>query len=192
MTDYINPETVTDENGQYLISNSDPTNGYLISDGTNDRIIIGYDKDGFGTGNNFGMKISKAGYDVKTATDTNLIMSSAYNMFKIVATGSGTLTAGAAGTSAYTDVTHGLGVKPVVIAFGYPPDTSQFWGAGYAAQFPVIYYGLTGGLYAWDAFMHVQVTTTNARFAITRSSGSSASAAGTWTYQYYIMVETAV
>lgn len=47
----------------------------VLSDGTNKRMIFGYQKDGWGTGKDFGIKISKAGVDVMTATDDQLILS---------------------------------------------------------------------------------------------------------------------
>lgn len=43
------------------------------SDGTSKRMIIGYQKDGWGTGKDFGIKISKQGFDVGTATDDQLL-----------------------------------------------------------------------------------------------------------------------
>lgn len=43
------------------------------SDGTSKRMLIGFQKDGFGTGKDFGIKISKPGYDVGTATDDQLL-----------------------------------------------------------------------------------------------------------------------
>jgi len=192
MADYINPHTITDTNGNYLINNDDPTSGYIVSDNNNDRILIGFDKDGFGSNNDFGMKISKQGFDVKTASNSNLIMSSAYNMLKIIATGTGVITAPAVGDVSYVDVTHGLGIRPVVIAFGYPPAGGQFWGPDYSTSFPVVFYGLTAGLYVYDSFMQVQVSSTIARFSVSRGSSSAAGAVGTWTFQYYIMQETAV
>lgn len=43
------------------------------SDGTSKRMIIGFQKDGFGAGKDFGIKISAPGYDVSTATDAQLL-----------------------------------------------------------------------------------------------------------------------
>lgn len=97
--------------------------GLLVNDGTNDRVLAGYLKDGFGTGVNYGFKVSQSGYDVKTATDDHIIMSSAYNMFKIVATGTITIAqftiAGASsrGTTVVGSYAHNLGYLPVAFAF---------------------------------------------------------------------------
>ncbi len=43
------------------------------SDGTTKRMLIGYQKDGWGTGRDFGIKISIPGVDVTKATDTQLL-----------------------------------------------------------------------------------------------------------------------
>lgn len=44
----------------------------VFSDGTNKRMIIGYQENGWGTGKHFGIKISEAGVDVTSADDTQL------------------------------------------------------------------------------------------------------------------------
>jgi len=45
----------------------------VFSDGTNKRMIIGYQKDGFGEGKDFGIKVSVDGVDVNDATDEQLL-----------------------------------------------------------------------------------------------------------------------
>lgn len=44
-----------------------------FSDGSNRRMIIGYQKDGWGTGQDFGIKVSVAGVDVNRAADSELL-----------------------------------------------------------------------------------------------------------------------
>jgi hypothetical protein len=78
-TEFTNFKILTDSNGNPL-----PANAQIISDGTTDRVLLGVQKDGFGTGKDFGFKISQEGYDVKTCADDKLTMSSAFNSFKIV------------------------------------------------------------------------------------------------------------
>ena len=55
----------------------DRLNGLLksqtFSDGNTKRMIIGYQKDGWGTGKSFGIKISQSGVDVTQATDSQLL-----------------------------------------------------------------------------------------------------------------------
>lgn len=45
----------------------------VFSDGSNKRMIIGYQKDGWGSGKDFGIKISIDGVDVTKATDDQLL-----------------------------------------------------------------------------------------------------------------------
>lgn len=47
----------------------------VLSDGTNKRMIFGYQKDGWGTGQDFGIKISQPGVDVTGASDDELLFS---------------------------------------------------------------------------------------------------------------------
>lgn len=42
------------------------------------RFMYGYQKDGWGSGKDFGIKISKAGYNVLTAADADLLFKLAY------------------------------------------------------------------------------------------------------------------
>lgn len=44
-----------------------------LSDGSNRRMFIGYQQDGWGAGKNFGIKISIPGVDVLKATDSQLL-----------------------------------------------------------------------------------------------------------------------
>jgi len=45
----------------------------IFSDSTNKRMLIGYQKDGWGTGEDFGIKVSLEGVDVTEATDEQLL-----------------------------------------------------------------------------------------------------------------------
>jgi hypothetical protein len=45
----------------------------IFSDGTNKRMLIGFQLNGWGSGKNFGIKISMEGIDVTTATDAQLL-----------------------------------------------------------------------------------------------------------------------
>ena len=44
-----------------------------FSDGTSKRMLLGYQKDGWGAGKDFGIKISMEGVDVMTASDQQLL-----------------------------------------------------------------------------------------------------------------------
>jgi hypothetical protein len=45
----------------------------VFADDSNKRMLIGYQKDGWGAGKDFGIKISKPGVDVNTASDSDLL-----------------------------------------------------------------------------------------------------------------------
>lgn len=47
----------------------------VFSDGNSKRMLFGYQKDGWGTGKDFGIKISAEGVDVTNASDDDLIFS---------------------------------------------------------------------------------------------------------------------
>lgn len=112
------PLTPTNTSGEEAINRSS-SQGLIVGDGDSDRVLIGFQKDGFGTGNDYGIKVSQDGVDVKTAPDDDLIMSSAFNMFKIVASGTlaMTFTPGADTTTTTVSATHGLGYVPAFQAF---------------------------------------------------------------------------
>lgn len=71
--------------GFRLISNEDRT---LIKkdDAGTQRLLLGYQKEGFSNGS-MGVKLSQEGVDVLDATSEQLIWSSDFNSFKILATG---------------------------------------------------------------------------------------------------------
>ena len=79
---------------------------------------------------NYGIKISQAGYDVKTCDKERLVFSSKYNSLKVERTGSGSVvvpknvdpwTPG----SVLVEITHSLGYKPVFICFSSTPWASN-------------------------------------------------------------------
>lgn len=138
------------------------------------------------------VKLSQPDQDVVGADIRETVLNSEQiNGFQIIDTGTGTLTAGAAASVVYVDIPHNLGYQPAFLCFGFPPDTSQFWGAGYNHNFPVTYYGITAGFLVIDSIMYAQITDENLRIAVTRSTSSGSSAAGDWTYKYYILAENA-
>lgn len=47
----------------------------VFSDGDNKRMLIGYQKDGWGAGKDFGIKVSMEGVDVASASDEQLLFS---------------------------------------------------------------------------------------------------------------------
>jgi hypothetical protein len=74
---HLPPNASSEEQTAVINSILDRLNGSIqsqvLSDGTNKRMIIGYQKDGWGSGKDFGIKISQEGVDVNTATDAQLL-----------------------------------------------------------------------------------------------------------------------
>lgn len=52
---------------------NDQLKSQVFSDASNKRMIIGYQKDGWGVGKDFGIKISIPGVDVNQATDAQIL-----------------------------------------------------------------------------------------------------------------------
>lgn len=133
------------------------------------RVLLGYQKGGFGA-NNYGIKISQNGFDVRAATDSQLIMSSGFNSFKIIQTGTNTLpnfSVGSSGAAFNYDedlgntlVTHNLGFVPIGLVFlnlsgSYHP-------------LPTTLLGSSGpGLASWKTW---DIYTTATQLKITRSA----------------------
>lgn len=59
----------------------------IIKEGDTPRVLLGYQADGFGTGQDYGIKVSQNGSNVLDAPASDLIMSSQFNNFKIISTG---------------------------------------------------------------------------------------------------------
>jgi len=80
---------------------------------------------------NYGAKVSQAGYDVKTATDRQLVFSSAFNTAKIVLAGS-TTESGNAWQTKTKEITHSLGYVPLWLVF-YKSSAGTYykWGHGF-------------------------------------------------------------
>lgn len=189
------PNTITTPDGQEITNvkklsgessfYSSPSVGEIINDGTNDRVLIGYDKDGFGTGEDWGIKVSQAGYDVKTAADNKLIMSSAFNTFKIHMSGTVSITtSGAAPRTASASVTHNLGYSPVIV--------------GSVTLTP----GLSSEIVGFPGTLNVYVDNvthyaTRASYGYFASNSNTSTfvinediSTGTYVIRYYILVET--
>jgi hypothetical protein len=65
----------------------------------------------------YGLKISKTGYDVKVATDRQLIYSSDWNNWKVKQSGYTDIILDNAVTPNHSDVTHNLGYIPTAFAY---------------------------------------------------------------------------
>jgi hypothetical protein len=154
---------------------------YVVNDGTYDRVMMG----GLGDGT-YGLKVSKSGFDVKTTGNANIVMSSAYNAFKIVATGTVTVVDPGTAGGAITDgvVTHNLGATPSSISF-------------------VNYPGVSAGLYLNAGLEFDQITATTSHITLRtyvlhdvntitfRVVSNSSGFGGNFKFRYYLLQETA-
>lgn len=155
----------------------------LVHDGITNRVLLGYDKDGFGTGNDYGIKVSKAGFDVLTAADSNLILSSAFNSFKIVTTGNVSLTIPNATGSVSVSVAHGLSAPPMVVAAYLAPAGAVYHPLPYFTQG-----AYSGGNLTLTSWVRWDVDGTNVIFSYDQSTIVTF---GTASIRYYILQETA-
>jgi len=163
-----------------------PNNATVVSDGVLNRVVLGYQKDGFGTGKNYGIKVSQDGYDVLTATNDQLVMSSAFNNLKIFQQGTVSLTRDAsvaAGSGVSIDVPHSLGKVPMVIAYA---DSG-----GGARPLPVLLGSWTGGgssyTYVLTRSLFANVSSSTVTFFYTAGFTGLTE---TWNIKYYILTST--
>ena len=174
-------------NGNFQeIDNKFRTNVIKDKTGT-PRVLIGEQADGFGSGDDYGIKVSQAGSDVTTTTDDNLVMSSAFNMFKIVQSGTTTLTIGnPAPVWTYETVTvnHNLGYKPASLVYAEFPA-----GLG-STLIQVPYVGIDGGTGATGISIRPDVDDNDLTIAVA-TSGAAAYDGETITFRYYLLRETA-
>lgn len=166
---------------------NDQLRSNIIKDETGTpRVILGYYPDGWGSGNDYGIKVSKEGQNVTTATDANLIMSSAFNMFKIVSTAEVVISVGTTAGTVYSEtVAHGLGYRPMVLAqvrYDIGTDETQ--------PFPFTISQYFGGAISIRAYGQIIVDDTNVKFQVIHDGiiGSTEN----FTVKYYILAETGV
>ncbi len=148
------------------------------------RVLLGKGANDF-----YGLKVSAAGVDVHTATNSQLVFNSNQNVPKIVASGTTTLTA-IAGTSVATAVdlsSLSLPSPPLAIVWLTEP-----WAP--STYFPVPFLQLDQALpnntvqgLSWINYVGA---TKEIRFQATVGSTATAHV-GVWTFKYYILQETA-
>ena len=75
----------------------------------------------------YGIKISKPGFDAKTADVKDQVFNSEHNSLKVWMTGSKNITIGAGIAEYSTTVAHGLGYSPFFIVYFKLKHATKFW-----------------------------------------------------------------
>lgn len=157
----------------------------VANDGTYNVVELGRLADG-----TYGLKVAKPGFDVYSATNSQLIFNSGQNTFKIIGSGSTTVTAttgAAADTSFQVDVPHGLSFRPAVLAFVTTPAGV----GGSLEQIPYYFhlYDVASTSFQVRAMARIYIDDTNVSFYVRTNNG--APYAGSWVFKYYLLQETA-
>jgi hypothetical protein len=158
-----------------------------VKDATTNRVLMGsIGSDPSSATNPWGLKVSKAGFDVVTATDSQLIFNSQQNAFKIVATSTKVVTAAFSGAAPYTaqqTVAHGLSFAPFVVA-----SVTPWFGPGYALPCP--YDAMTVDATVMHPAVHAEVAA-DATLVYFNVITDRPLWDGIYTFRYYILQETA-
>lgn len=173
---FVSPTIDGQKQGKIVTKNSQ----LIVNDGNYNRIVIGQRNDG-----TYGIKVSKNNTDALTTDNSNLVMNSDYNMFKIIATGTGTVYVTGAGQFT-TTVSHNLGYTPAFKAFGNYPTAPA--GAFYALELSIpIDSTPTVNGYSTYAIMRAYADSTNIYFSVWAIGGITN---GNWPFRYYLFQET--
>lgn len=164
----------------------------IVEDSNEPRVMMGNHAT-FGEG----FYVSKDGTNVKTNTNpANLIFNSSQNVFKIVATGSGTVAGvdnsasgnwAAYGATNVTTIPHGLSFIPSLLC--YVTGGTSFFGTQYRlTPCPTLFNAALG--FPWQEYVDATIDATNVyvRYAVCPGSNASARSA---TFKYYLLQETA-
>lgn len=188
----------------YRASNTGPTNlqnnaaqpflktkdaQLLVNDGSNDRVVIGQRTDG-----TFGIKVSKTGSSATTSPNSSMIMNSDFNQFKIVGSGTATMTVAYVSPGASPNpyiagftVAHNLGFVPAFLAFVTPPVSLGFSGY-FPVPWTVVFWNNTAGQLYPAIKLDASSDTVNFYGSINTDRGSFD---GAWVIKYYLLQETA-
>lgn len=165
-----------------IASQSEDKSRRIVGDSSNRRLLEGYHQGGFGN-EDFGFKISQEGVDVTEANDDQLIMSSAFNMFKIHMTGTATINLSGGSPRTGTQViTHGLGYSPVVVgSIKLPPALTDE-----VVDFPGQYFVHDGSVFRCREVYEYFAANLNQVTLQVRSDFAT----GDYIIKYYILIET--
>lgn len=131
------------------------------------------------------LRIAKTGYDATTASTDNLIFNSEQNVFKIVSSGTVTVSKAASNTRGSVTLKHGLSYTPLVISFLY--DGSIYIPVPYLS---IILSGTGVGTVYSNNYLFTTITDLSFNVETPTSSPGYALAYDT-IFKYYILQETA-
>ena len=123
----------------------------------------------------YGLKVSRPGYDVLTASDVQLAFSSKFNYFKIVTTGVVSLSVDSGAGFFTQNIAHGLSFVPVAFCYilatgGTAPNKTYFVGQRISDGF------------GFSPLMFFTIDSTNLIINIKRPNSGTT----TWNLRYYI------
>lgn len=150
----------------------------------------------YGDANKFGLKVAQDGFDVLTASDSQLIFNSEQNSFKILSYGGGSIPVSNPMTPSQVITAtgfHNLGFTPAFIAFGNIPTGGGYIGAGQLTNLPAHVYGTVGASFGQiAAFMQMRVDDTALYIDVINPSAINVPNLGSpWRFTYYLLQETA-
>lgn len=132
----------------------------------------------------YGIKISKAGADAKTAANKDLVLTSEKNMFKVKQSGTAGYTftgSEPSGETTLATISHNLGYMPAVTVFFYDHTNNVY------SHLPYVFF-FTGGAYR----EHISYDVTSTDLIIYyNSEGGPANdwSPSQFTFKYYIMFD---
>lgn len=135
-----------------------------------------------------GIKVSQAGFDATTAAAGDLVFSSAFNLFKIVQTGTASINSiQTGGASMITTITHNLGYTPAHLVFAeFPPSMNGLYGLTGITLCPASFSFLGASQYEVKTKIVTSANSTTLKISV----GDYLST-GVWNFRYYLMQETA-
>lgn len=177
-------------------------NGKLTFEQSKNR-IVGRDGDNLirllilADGSDFVMKISKEGFDATTASDDELVFNSNQNVFKIVKSGTTTLTVPStfsSGSVLTATIPHELTSKPAFIAWvDIPVGDGSSLIQGKLVTLPAMIIPATGPVAgSVRLYITADVDATNLYLRVANTTGLGLSGVdGDYIFKYYILQETA-
>jgi len=128
----------------------------------------------------YGFRISKDEYDVKTCDDKNCVITSKYNTLKGTLTGSGSISNLASEGNTTITINHSLGYIPFVKGFLNPTNSVDFGNVYY--QLPIWIDDLTDHLYS-----RIYATTTQVKIYVEQWNADNNTR--NYNYKYFIFID---